>query len=354
MAMDDGLPLPPALLYVLAALLGVIIAVGSLSYAPEGRINVFTVWFLWAGLPLLGAVVATLGAMTGGRRPWLFRLGRHSLSWFPDRQQRWRMLFLLQWLWCLVALGMLVGYGALLLFTDLAFGWSTTVLAGETLVQQLAQVLSTPWRWFWPAAVPDADLIEQTRYLRIAPESTPADRAGDWWPFLLASLLFYNLFPRLLLTALVYGRWRLLLRPQMQVRAPDAERADGSTGADASGLNRADARQWCTSGCLIVNWEARQPAAPLMLGLQGWQSDVEALEAALVRQPMPQRLLWRVPAERSPVAELADLIRLVQTRSRAEQGLLLLGEVTTIQARHWLSWQSFARREGLVWVEGET
>lgn len=354
MTMPERPPLPCWLLVPLALAAGMLVAVGTLGYSPQGRINVFYVWLIWAGLPLLGALGSLLGAWRGADRPWLFRLGQRQIRWFPDRAARWWMLYVLQSLWCLLALGMLVGYGAMLLFTDLAFGWSSTVLTGEQGLSTLLRVVSLPWQTFWPSAVPDAALLSDTRFQRIAPDQSLSDRAGDWWPFLLASLLAYNLIPRVLLASWARWQWRRASAVRMQIRGQGAATREQAPGTRLVIESRS---AWSVAGTVRVNWEQSGPEAELTLGQAGWREDQEQLQRLLM-QP-PERLLWQVAAERSPVAELADLIREASEGGVAHQGLYAPNAApvrsgspaqTAYTERHRASWQAFARQHGLAWV----
>jgi len=95
----------------------------------------------------------------------------------------------------------------LVTFTDLAFGWSTTLAFDNSIVQSITDTLSLPWKTFFPAAVPDSNLIEATRFYRLKTINMgdetnnviqQAQLAGSWWRFLLLSLLVYGFLPRII------------------------------------------------------------------------------------------------------------------------------------------------------------
>lgn len=322
-------------------LLGIIIAAGSLSYSPSGRINVLWIWLLWAGLPLLGSF-ASLWAMFFGRgRPWLFQWRHYKLHWHPSMRQRLEMLALLQRFWLLVGIGMLIGYWLLLLFTDLAFGWSSTLMDDQQTIRTLAHTVALPWYWLWPAAVPDASLIEATRYIRIAPAGDVA-LAGDWWPFLMASLLFYNLLPRLLLRGVLALRLRHLRGHELNVRAPQV----AITTAPAPTTSEESPTDW--QNATVIQWEIRSDTGTV-LGIADWQHDEAAFKALLADKP--QSLLWQVNASRSPVAELSDLIHMARAVGITRQALQAVCDATTDPARHLASWRAFANQQQLVWLK---
>ena len=85
-------------------------------------------------------------------------------------------------------------------FTDLAFGWSTTLSVEPATMQALTTTLALPWGWAWPAAVPSLELIEQTRYFRVSGVSVDVDAEllGRWWPFLVMCIAAYGVLPRAL------------------------------------------------------------------------------------------------------------------------------------------------------------
>lgn len=327
----------------IAAIAGVLVAAGSLSYAPAGRLNVLWLWLLWAGLPLLGAGASLAVSAMGRSRPWLFHWRGWRLHWYPSRAQRWQMLYYLQLLWLVAGAGLLLGFSALLMFSDLAFGWSSTLLDSGRSPVAVFDWLSAPWRGLWPAAVPDAALLEATRYVRIAPVSGSVERAGDWWPFLMASLIFYNLIPRALLAGFSLWRWWRWeqRRGQTHVRAPEV----ASSSVPSSTLRRGAAGDW--QDAFVVNWELKDTTSPT-LGVSPWEEDEQAM-ARLLNSP-PERLLWRVPANRSPVAELADLIQRAREAGVVEQGLWVMADNRTRPERHLASWRHFAQEHTLTWV----
>ncbi len=102
----------------------------------------------------------------------------------------------------------------LVAFTDLAFGWSTTLAVEAGTVHAAVTALAWPWQAFLPGAVPDLHLIEQSQFFRLTGAAPPIARnsqvLGGWWPFIVLTLLCYGLLPRLLLLAL--SQWRLQIR----------------------------------------------------------------------------------------------------------------------------------------------
>lgn len=337
---------PPALVWPLALLGGFLLAAGALNYSPDGRINVLVVWSLWALLPLLASVMSLVVALGGAGKPWLFRWGRQT-QWYPDERTRWRMFWLLQLVWCVVAIGLLVGFSLHLLLTDLAFGWSSTVIFDASAMTRTLEVLAAPWSWLWPTAVPDASLLDATRFQRIDPEATSVERAGDWWPFLMASLLFYHLLPRMGLLLAFYCRWRQLQPTQVAMRSTTLQDDNASA---APPLETAPFADWKTVPS--IGWEQEADGAIMNLGLADWRYDQAAFLDLLARQPTS--LCWCVPLQRSPVAELGDFIRMAREAGVTAQGLYAYASQAETPDRQQASWQSFARQHHLTWLVQNT
>lgn len=83
----------------------------------------------------------------------------------------------------------------LVFFSDLAFGWSTTLDIEPARFHQLVHGVALPWSWE-PTLTPSLALVEQSRYFR----GTPFDPTyrGAWWPFVLTAMLVYGLLPRII------------------------------------------------------------------------------------------------------------------------------------------------------------
>jgi len=332
----------PSWAWPLTLVLGVVVATGSLSYHPAGRLNILWLWLLWAGLPFAGALGSAGFLLFGRDRPWLFRLPRQRRHWYPNRAQRWQMLWLLQLFWLWLGLGMLLGFAVLLLLTDLSFGWSSTLIEGGQTPLFWLQAIAYPWSALWPAAVPDGELLEATRYWRIDPEASGMARAGDWWPFLMASLLCYNLLPRALLAGVAAARHRQLRRAQQKGPRVLAPSLDQTPETSAQPLREASLSDWAQAS--RVNWEVDAES----LGRGDWRDDEQALDRVLAASP--EQLLWRVPANRSPVGELADLIDRARRAGVPEQGVSVLTDSQTRAERHLASWRRFAEQRALTWV----
>src|SRR5690606_41422347 len=117
------------------------------------------------------------------------RAGRHQRVYAGVQKWallRWSQTFALWFQLTALAVSLV-----LVVFTDLAFGWSTTLTTGDPLldarrVHRATAVVAAPWRWFIPDAQPSLELIEVFRYFRATPGSVSArvgGRNGWGWIF---------------------------------------------------------------------------------------------------------------------------------------------------------------------------
>ncbi len=105
-------------------------------------------------------------------------------------------------------IGAVMSLAVLVSVSDLAFGWSTTLAVESSSIFSLFNTVALPWASVWPAAAPDAELVEASRIFRLAAPGGVEQVAllGTWWKYVLMSLLVWGLLPRLLL--LFLGDWR--------------------------------------------------------------------------------------------------------------------------------------------------
>lgn len=104
--------------------------------------------------------------------------------------------------------------------TDVAFGWSTTLQFDAADFRRVLNVLSAPWSWLAPKAVPTAEMVQATQYshlegkylLRAVGErSLGAATLGGWWRFLILSIATYGFLPRLIVLTVAEFRVRRIL-----------------------------------------------------------------------------------------------------------------------------------------------
>lgn len=140
---------------------------------------------------------------------WSERDGGHHQTYAPVR--KWTVLLWSQELAVAFNLSAIATALYLIVFSDLAFGWSTTLQTEPGAFYALTSLLALPWSHWLPDALPSLSLIEATRFFRLQtgsfPNATPEvglDVLGGWWPFLVTSMVCYGLLPRLVIWTLAF------------------------------------------------------------------------------------------------------------------------------------------------------
>ncbi len=236
---------------------------------------------------------------------------------------------------------------SLIAFSDLAFGWSTTLRFDAPTLEAITHTLALPWQWAWSEAVPTTELIEASRYYRLgkgvifAGGGNTAETAallGQWWPFLLMCMAVYGLLPRtLLLTLATYRRRRAVaaaIRYQPAVRrlldrmnAPVVrthEEADTEAEAAAPSAEATVATDWprVDEPVCLINWAqvpVNEAAADRLLAdhlgaapVQRWAAGGErtmADDAAVIeRAEDAGAVVMLVRAWEPPMAEVTDFL----------------------------------------------
>ena len=252
-----ALSLARSLLVALGLLFGWALSAALLQVeVHEGRVNIVLCLALLVGVPLVMLVVACLGLVIAARREstgsvlaWReWSLARVALRLLPQavredvervlgRASANRRLFAdvrraqlfawSQWLGLGAAFGALAAAGLHVVFTDLAFGWSTTLDVDARVVHRGVEAIASPWARLWPAAAPSLELVESTRHFRVSSQAPHVHfidpiRYGGWWPFLVMALAVYGCAPRVITAA--WGEVRLgrLARVAM-ARTPGVE-----------------------------------------------------------------------------------------------------------------------------------
>jgi len=169
--------------------------------------------------------------------------------------------------------GALLGALRLIAFTDLAFGWGSTLQLSVDQLTGLCSAMAAPFGWIWPDAVPSAELIAQTQYARLEGAfvaGSSSTQTGLWWPFLVASLICYGLLPRVVTLAAsarsgakLLGRFDLDHRPdvaqlmrRLRPRHVDTRGGGGGSELDEPGGESSLATAFTADGgeCVVVLW----------------------------------------------------------------------------------------------------
>ncbi len=233
------------ILLLIAGLLGVGTARTVLHYDGSSPVNLF--WFLGTlvlvqVLMLIALIVVMSLSAPPGKSPHLGLMSR-GLAWlsrcrivnrlalagsaaedhwalFSTRRGlysdllRWNLFARVQRAGVAFNIGALLTTVLLLTFTDLAFGWSTTLGLSPELVHRGFFALAGPAGWFHSEVVPGLDTVRAIQWTRLSGGhfqgglslGEAAERARSFGPFLLCSLATFGLLPRLL--AMGYAQWR--------------------------------------------------------------------------------------------------------------------------------------------------
>lgn len=348
-------------------------ALGVLAFETgSGRINVVLVLALLVAVPVVMLALSVLAALpmagasripgvellVGGLR-WL-STGRIAMRLVPAAQrdalaafwgrgvghgrlygtaQKWLLLAVSQAAALAFGVGAVVGTLGLVVFTDLAFGWSTTLEIASADFHRVVWWLARPWSALWVDAVPTAELVEATRFFRVdptVPEAIDPGFYGRWWPFVLAAIGTYAVFPRALWAGFCVWRLHRSVRVALfqtpgvgelldRMQSPLIEMGQEGAGLAAE-ADEPGAVDWASErrppGC-IISWAESADAAsvsrifgaetpaPLRAGGNSSLDDDRAAIAAAATASGDVAVVVR--GYEPPVAELLDFFRDLRT-----------------------------------------
>ncbi|KAA3620053.1 MAG: DUF2868 domain-containing protein [Calditrichaeota bacterium] len=316
----------------------------------------------------------------------LNRIRRRQIIY--QKIEKWLLVGLTQTFSLAFNLGALVICVYLIVFSDLAFAWNTTLTLQNESFHQIVHVLSQPWQEIFPDAVPSLDLVEKTRFFRLEGEylnainsqrSADVRALGGWWPFLVASLFFYGLVPRILLYAI--ARWRFnknikrvpfntadfsalyerLMTPVVQTRANIPQ---SNNNLDQNEELRSQIHiQPAGDFCIVIYWGEFQLAEEelkLLLSQRfGWQIK-EKYEAGLFDNYSDTTALGKFSKSKNEMESIVVLVESWETPSKAIKYFLqnlrqyilpdrpiIVGLINTTPAENlaplledWQSWQN--------------
>lgn len=225
-------------------LLGFMVASGALYYSGTRPVNVavflaVTVGVQWILLLWTLAVILFRGVRTASQQL-LARLGEAlgqmlaSALEHLSGEQRMRMLAELSTLrqlsgrnlqpliWApleaLQQFGVFWNWGvfsalvARVIFTDVAFGWESTVAQRPDGMFTLVHALSAPWLWAGGPCPTLADIEHSWFHYQSGVAALDRTAMASWWPWLIMVILVYGLLPRLILRSYFAIRARLSMR----------------------------------------------------------------------------------------------------------------------------------------------
>jgi hypothetical protein len=238
------------------------------------------------------------------------------------RLGKWQMLYWSQIAAVAFNASVIATAAVLVAFTDLAFGWSTTLSVDSDTAAGIFRAIATPWAGLLPGSVPDAALVERSQFFRLeGDDNLPDSRTlTGWWSFSVLAVVTYGLVPRLVFLGVAGWRLRVATRrlllsdprvaalldrmsaPDLETRAPrPADRA--MAAAPAAG---AVARAELAGKASAVVWNqcvTADRAGELILARLGF-SVATVLEAGGGSLDTERKALEQFAATRDPVVVL--------------------------------------------------
>jgi len=131
-----------------------------------------------------------------------------------DKFMRWRLMSYSQQFGLALSLTALVTILLKVSFSDLAFGWSTTLALESSSVFHWVHGMAWPWASWFPEAVPSLELIQQSRYYRLEGinKNISAEALTYWWKFIIMCLLFYGVLLRLFVYLFTNFKYRQAIK----------------------------------------------------------------------------------------------------------------------------------------------
>ncbi len=114
----------------------------------------------------------------------------------------WPLVILVSLFALFFSLGALGGTMFRVAFSDVAFGWQSTLAATPAAVHDLVALVSLPWAAWIPdvLAGPTPEQIQGSRIvLKQGIAALATEHLASWWPFLCLSMVCYAVIPRLVI-----------------------------------------------------------------------------------------------------------------------------------------------------------
>lgn len=362
--------------------IGVSAMTTALSYSGKAPVNIWLILGLFAAFPLLTTLLAA-GSLLLHRKTPLWHparyLFRRTLNTGNVHSAEYSAL-ISPWLTCrLQALSLAFQASATLTFLlvitfkGIAFGWSSTLAISVDSMAQLIQTIAWPWsHWL---TTPNEVLITASQVTQ-GQNLIDVKQLGQWWPFLLLTMITYGILPRLLFIAILRKHLRTLITQDithsgiverfLQARKHTSERIEAVSPIEPSPpsseqqLIEAD-----LNGHTLISWQRPSLLYPKAetLGVSSWQADSEWITNNLGanNKPMSESITAiavLIDMEQTPTAELSDTLELIRhtlNNPAVAIELTLLPQKSSAgapqqqrRAGQRASWQHFAKQHQYV------
>ena len=316
----------------------------------EGRVNLMYLLLVYLVIPLIGGLVSVISLLRGKGLN-VARVLRHLPFWSKTQLgflHKLRQLHL-EKPWFFVqsqaaalaySLASLLVFMVLLLVTDLNFVWRSTVLNAENLFPVL-KFIALPW-FYLEAAQPSLDVLRATQDSRLATDYGDITAFGQWWPFVMATQIFYAFLLRSILLLIGKAWLRAKIRNDIEYKL-NTQSGEHST-LDKPEFSLQTISHQLPPEYQLVNWAMCSDAQLSQLNLQ--PSHVHPINPLTLDETpnptlsgAPQLVL--VKAWEPPMGELFDHLQ-------QGQGFLFpinikANTLISPELKHLEEWQRFAK-----------
>lgn len=362
---------------IVALVLGITGMSGFLLASGQGLVNVFVFLLFFVFLQVISCMFSiwVMYRSMRGSPPVILPINPAKLivsRMFPDKrffrecQSVIRLLILRygQEMGAIFTVGAVLAFFIVLAFSDFTFVWGSTFSLSGNFVKGFADFLSAPWLSTIPATGVTMETVVASRYHPALTDFGKADIASNrWWPFLVMSMFFYALLPRLALwvtSKYLYSRSisrsfttypgaeRILSRmksPIISTQGDNSAIRGGHNSSDIAFDQKVMLIDWAgaldtASGELFEEIQGVSPESIMVAGIGSIADDAEFVKSILRKKP--ERLLVVVKAWEPPMSDLRDFISSLDGVARCTLCLLpLRNKVVSAASNN--DWRAFSR-----------
>ncbi len=203
-------------------IIGFFVGLGLLSYNGQAPVNIIYYLLIAMFLPVFSMSISIFTMFTHGRVANFFTM-LFPLHWvekilthlpfknkiedfkapFSFEFSKWLFMERLHLFSMLFSIGLLLSLLLMVIATDIAFGWSTTLQISADSFHSFLSYIGFLWSNIFPSAIPSLELVEMSHYFRLGEKLDismvhNADKLGAWWKFLAMTTVIYAIGLRFL------------------------------------------------------------------------------------------------------------------------------------------------------------
>jgi hypothetical protein len=207
---------------IISFIVGFFVGLGLLSYNGQAPVNIIYYLLIAMILPMFSMSISLFTMFTHGGVAnffamlfplhWIERIVSHlpfqnKLGSFRPpfsfEFSKWLFMERLHLFSMLFSIGLLLSLILMVIATDIAFGWSTTLQISPESFHSFLATIGIFWKDIFPSAIPSIDLVEMSHYFRLGDKLDismvhNADKLGAWWKFLAMTTVVYAIGLRFL------------------------------------------------------------------------------------------------------------------------------------------------------------